>query len=62
MNKIKGGDRMVFRESETVELKEAVTDEIKKESDIEQYDLAISLDCATIKMLNGFAKYFENAI
>ena len=37
------------------------TDEIKKESDIEQYDLAISLDCATIKMLNGFAKYFENA-
>ena len=37
------------------------TDEIKTESDIEQYDLAISLDCATIKMLNGFAKYFENA-
>ena len=32
MNKIKGGDRMVFRESETVELKEAVTDEIKKKS------------------------------
>ena len=29
------------------------TDEIKTESDIEQYDLAISLDCATIKMLNG---------
>ena len=25
------------------------TDEIKTESDIEQYDLAISLDCATIK-------------
>lgn len=36
-------------------------DEIKTESDIEQYDLAISLDCASIKMLNGFAKYFENA-
>ena len=35
--------------------------EIKKESDIENYDLAISLDCASIKMLNGFAKYFENA-
>ena len=34
-------------------------DEIKTESDIEQYDLAISLDCASIKMLNGFAKYFE---
>ena len=37
------------------------TDEIKKESSIEKYDLAISVDCATIKMLNGFAKYFENA-
>lgn len=36
-------------------------DEIKKESDIKHYDLAISLDCATIKMLNGFATYFENA-
>ena len=34
---------------------------IKKESDIEEYDLAISLDAATIKMLNGWAKYFENA-
>ena len=37
------------------------TDEIKKESNIEKYDLAISVDCATIKMLNGFANYFENA-
>ena len=37
------------------------TDEIKKESNIEKYDLAISVDCATIKMLNGFAKYFEDA-
>ena len=37
------------------------TEEIKEESDIEKYDLAISVDCATIKMLNGFAKYFENA-
>lgn len=37
------------------------TSEIKKESNIEKYDLAISVDCATIKMLNGFAKYFENA-
>ena len=36
-------------------------DEIKKESSIEKYDLAISVDCATIKMLNGFANYFENA-
>ncbi len=37
------------------------TENIKKESDIECYDLAISLDAATIKMLNGWAKYFENA-
>ena len=37
------------------------TDEIKKESNIEKYDLAISVDCATIKMLNEFASYFENA-
>lgn len=37
------------------------SEEIKKESDIEKYDLAISVDCATIKMLNGFGKYFENA-
>ena len=37
------------------------SDEIKKESNVEKYDLAISVDCATIKMLNGFASYFENA-
>lgn len=36
-------------------------EEVKKESDIEQYDLAISVDTATAKMLNGWAKYFENA-
>lgn len=34
---------------------------LKAQSDIEHYDLAISLDCATIKLLNGFSKYFENA-
>ena len=37
------------------------TSEIKKESNIEKYDLAIAVDCATIKMLNGFASYFEDA-
>lgn len=36
-------------------------EDLKAESNIEHYDLAISLDCATIKMLNGFSKYFENA-
>lgn len=33
---------------------------IKKEGK-EDYDLAISLDCATIKLLNGWSKYFETA-
>lgn len=35
-------------------------DEIKVEGK-EEYDLAIAVDCATIKMLNGFSNYFENA-
>lgn len=35
--------------------------EIKKGSNIEKYDLAISLDCSDVKRLNGFSKYFENA-
>lgn len=35
--------------------------EIKKESNIKNYDLAISLDTATMKMLNGYANYFEDA-
>ena len=37
------------------------TDEIKKESEEKKYDLAISVDCATEKRLNGFSEYFENA-
>lgn len=36
-------------------------DIVKKESDVQNYDLAISLDCGDIKRLNGFSKYFENA-
>lgn len=35
--------------------------EIKKESEIEEYDLAIALDCSSIKLLNGFTKYYDNA-
>ncbi|MBO5348931.1 MAG: bifunctional oligoribonuclease/PAP phosphatase NrnA [Clostridia bacterium] len=35
--------------------------EIKKESSVENYDLAIAIDCSTYKMLNGWGKYFENA-
>lgn len=34
---------------------------VKKESKIQNYDLAIALDSATIKMLNGWSNYFENA-
>ncbi len=35
--------------------------EVKKEGSKKEYDLAISLDCATIKLLNGWANYFEDA-
>lgn len=36
-------------------------DKVKKEGKEENYDLAIALDSATIKMLNGWSKYFEEA-
>jgi len=36
-------------------------EKIKSESDIERYDLAIALDCADNKILNGNEKYFEIA-
>lgn len=36
-------------------------DEVKSESAITKYDLAIALDCADSKILKGYAKYFENA-
>lgn len=36
-------------------------EQIKKEGNIESYDLAIALDSATIKMLNGWSNYFETA-
>ena len=36
-------------------------DKIIKESEVEKYDLAISLDCASTKLLNGCAKYFDDA-
>lgn len=35
--------------------------ELKEKSDIEKYDLAISLDCADSKILKGYTRYFENA-
>lgn len=36
-------------------------DKVKKQGREEEYDLAIALDSATIKMLNGWANYFETA-
>lgn len=35
--------------------------EIKSYSDVKNYDLAIAIDSATIKMLNGWSNYFEEA-
>lgn len=35
--------------------------EIKKESNTENYDLAIAIDCASLEMLNGGKRYYENA-
>ena len=37
------------------------TSDIKKESDIQRYDLAIALDCADYKILKGYDPYFEKA-
>lgn len=34
---------------------------VKKQSDIKNYDLAISVDCANTKLLNGYGEVFENA-
>ena len=36
-------------------------DEVRKEGSKKVYDLAMSLDCATIKLLNGWSNYFEDA-
>ena len=36
-------------------------DKVKKEGQTEPYDVAISVDCATLKMLNGWSNYFEEA-
>lgn len=36
-------------------------DKVKKEGNEEPYDVAIALDSATIKMLNGWSNYFESA-
>lgn len=37
------------------------SNKIKKETDVQKYDLAIALDCGDIKRLDGFVKYFEDA-
>ena len=37
----------------------SLSEEVKKEGSLSNYDLAISLDCGDIKRLNGFVNYFE---
>lgn len=37
-------------------------EDVKKESDVKKYDLAIAVDCADSKILEGYEKYFENAV
>lgn len=36
-------------------------EEVKKEGNSNNYDLALALDCGDIKRLNGFSNYFEDA-
>ena len=36
-------------------------EEVKKEGNTNNYDLALALDCGDIKRLNGFSNYFEDA-
>lgn len=36
-------------------------EEVKEKGSYNNYDLAITLDCATKKLLNGWANYFDNA-
>ena len=36
-------------------------EEVKKEGNVNNYDLALALDCGDIKRLNGFSNYFEDA-
>ena len=36
-------------------------EKLKEKSDVEEYDLAIALDCADSKILKGYTKYFEKA-
>lgn len=36
-------------------------DKIKKETDVASYDLVLTLDCASIKLINNCIDYFENA-
>ena len=36
-------------------------DEVKTKSNVEVYDLAITVDCADTKILKGYSKYFEKA-
>lgn len=53
-------DVIIPKYSKTFEFLPSVN-EIKNEGRMENYDLAIALDCGDIKRLNGFSNYFEYA-
>ena len=55
----KKADVIVTKYARTFDFLPAI-EALKTESDIKKYDLAISLDCATIKRLDN-REYFENA-
>lgn len=55
----KQADLIMTKFAKTFDFLPAI-DEIKTESNIKKYDLAISLDCATIKRLDN-REYFDNA-
>lgn len=56
----KDSDVIIPEYSKTFDFLPEVTN-IKTKTDIEKYDLAVSLDCADSKILKGYKKYFEKA-
>ena len=56
----KMADVIIPEYSKTFSFMPGIND-IKSESDVQKYDLAISVDCADSKILKGYSKYYENA-
>ena len=53
-------DIMIPEYSKTFQFMPGI-DKLKEKSEIENYDLAIAVDCADSKILKGYATYFEKA-